>query len=414
MAEQNKSTSLIPLFLILFIDGMGLGLLFPVLNSLIVDAHESFLPARYSLADRELLYGATIGVFMICWFFGATILGDLSDNIGRKKSLLICLTGTFLGYVLSALSIILGQFPLLVIGRVIAGFTAGSQPIAQAAIIDVSKGDNSVKNLGFILLAVSLGFIAGPIIGGILSDHELYFRLNFATPFYFAAMLSLINIFLLQSFFHETLAAPEKKISIKFSHALKLFISAFRHKAISSYSVVFLMFIFGWSTYFSFISMYLFQVYQYTTLDNSLFLGVMGLGFMAGSFIGVNYFAMYYRLDKVIIASLSLCSAAVLITLGTQPVWISWVATFFIGAGVCTAYSILLVIFSNLVSEKEQGWVMGVTGSIMALCFGVTDFFTGYVARVGADTPIALSALGLVITTLLYALLRYRVAQSLK
>lgn len=413
MSTQRNSMFLFPLFLVLFIDGMGLGLLFPVLNSLVMDAHEDFLPAHYSAENRELVYGATIGIFMLCWFFGAAILSDLSDRIGRKKALLICLLGTFVGYILSGLAIIFGLFPLFILGRVISGFTAGSQPIAQATIIDISQKEGSIKNFALVLLSVSLGFIAGPIVAGVLSDSEVCHRFNYATPFYFAALLSLINIFLLKVMFKETMELPEEKPQIEFSRAIQLFMGAFRHKTISKYSVVFLVFIVGWSSYFSFISMYLFQVYQFSALDNSLFLGVTGLGFMAGSFIGVNHFAMRYRLDKVVVVSLILSSIAVLLTLFTTPIWISWVATFVIGACVCTAYSIFLVIFSNLVSKKEQGWVMGVTGAIMALCFGLTDFFTGFAAREGADTPIAISAAGFLLTTILYIILRRHMAKAL-
>ncbi len=75
---------------------------------------------------------------MICWFFGAAILGDLSDSVGRKKSLMICLIGAFLGYLLSAIAIAFHNFWFLILGRIIAGFTSGSQPIAQAAIVDIS------------------------------------------------------------------------------------------------------------------------------------------------------------------------------------------------------------------------------------------------------------------------------------
>jgi DHA1 family tetracycline resistance protein-like MFS transporter len=128
-----------PLFLVLFIDGMGLGLLFPILNALIMDPSGGILAHSVSVDARNFIFGGIISIFMLCWFFGAAYLGDLSDQVGRKKSLLICLLGAFLGYLLSAIAVICGSFSLLIIGRIIAGFTSGSQPIAQAAIIDISS-----------------------------------------------------------------------------------------------------------------------------------------------------------------------------------------------------------------------------------------------------------------------------------
>ncbi|AML48313.1 hypothetical protein AYM02_02945 [Coxiella burnetii] len=87
-----------------------------------------------------------------------------------KKGAVGCLIGSFLGYLLSAFAVGIHSLTFLILGRVIAGFTAGSQPIAQAAIVDVSSEAHKARNIGLILLAISLGFIIGPIIGGVLSD----------------------------------------------------------------------------------------------------------------------------------------------------------------------------------------------------------------------------------------------------
>src|SRR5579872_201741 len=80
-----------PLFLVLFIDSMGLGLVFPILNALVFEPTAHFIHADLTKNIRNLLYGVTVSIFMFCWFFGAAFLGDLSDQIGRKKSLMICL-----------------------------------------------------------------------------------------------------------------------------------------------------------------------------------------------------------------------------------------------------------------------------------------------------------------------------------
>src|SRR5438105_1114250 len=167
--EQSFFFKAAPLFLVLFIDSMGLGLVFPILNALVIDPHANFISASFSANARNLLFGFTISIYMFCWFFGAAFLGDLSDQIGRKKSLMICLLGACFGYLFSALAVVVNSYLLLIIGRIIAGFTAGSQSIAQAAIVDISLPEHKARNLGLILFFASLGFIVGPMIGGILS-----------------------------------------------------------------------------------------------------------------------------------------------------------------------------------------------------------------------------------------------------
>ncbi len=402
MAKQHSLMKLAPLFLVLFIDGMGLGLLFPIINSIIIDSHSAFLSQSTSMAMRDFYYGLTIGIFMICWFFGAAILGDLSDKIGRKRSLMICLFGSFLGYFISAIAILAKSFPLLIIGRMVAGFTAGSQPIAQAAIVDVSTDEDKAKNIGFILLSVSLGFVLGPLLGGVLSEPSFVSWFNFQTPMYFAAFLSLVNAFLLYVLFKETyLPAKDNKISIKLSMAVDIVKEAFKHPKIKFYSLVLLVMIFGWSNYFTFINLYLTQMYHYTALKNSLFLATMGLGFSLGCGKVVNYCSKHYELINTVVVTLLLTALEILITILFKAESVAWVMTLCIGVTLSVAYSSLLAVFSNCVSANEQGWVMGVTGSIMAICFGLTSVLTGLIAQMGAILPMVLAFSGIAISALM-------------
>lgn len=405
MSQKKSLLTVAPLFLVLFIDGMGLGLLFPILNSLIIDPGSAFLSHATSVGMRDFLYGLTIGIFMLCWFFGASILGDLSDTAGRRKSLLICLVGAFFGYFISAIAIIIHSLALLIAGRIVAGFTAGSQPIAQAAIVDVSTEEHKARNIGFILLAVSLGFVFGPIIGGVLSDANLVSWFSDSTPLYFASAISLLNAILLWFFFKETFHKAEA-IHIKLSHAIHIFISAFQHHRVWKLSIVMLIMIFGWSNYFSFISLYLYDHYHFEVLANSMFLAVLGCGFSVGCGFVVNYCSKHFTLKRAVIVGLYTTALGVLITLVFANVYSAFAMAFLIGVSMAVAYSVIIVMFSNQVNEDEQGWVMGVTGSIMALCFGLTSLFTGMVAEMGAAIPLILSVLGLSVSASLLVFVR--------
>lgn len=406
MKKDKSILSMLPLFLVLFIDGMGLGLLFPIINTILIEPNAGFLAEGTSEVLRNFYYGLTIGIFMICWFFGAAILGDLSDTIGRKKSLMICLIGAFLGYSLSAIAIMCHSFWTLILGRMIAGFTAGSQPIAQAAIIDVSSDERKSRNIGFILLSISLGFVFGPIFGGLLSNPALVSWFSFTVPMYFAAAISLFNAVILALMFEETLATVKQPVRIRWHHSISIFISAFKHPGITRYSVVLLVMIFGWSNYFTFIPLYLLQTWHYSAMQNSFFLAVMGLGFSVGCGYVVELFTKRCNFDNIVIGGLAITASQVLIFLISDQEWVLWVTTFIIGVSLSVAYSVLLTIFSNQVDNNEQGWVMGVTGSIMALCFGVSSIFTGLVAHVGAILPMLLAFGGLSLSALILYFVR--------
>lgn len=405
--KQSRLLANLPLFLVLFIDSMGLGLLFPILNSILVDPASTFLPMMTSIATRDFLYGLTVGIFMLCWFFGAAILGDLSDTIGRKKALIICLLGSFVGYLVAAVAILIHSLTVLIIGRIIAGFTAGSQPIAQAAIVDISPAEHKARNIGLILLAVSLGFVFGPIIGGVMSDVEIVGWFTFATPFYFAAAISLLNALLLYFAFEETLQVRVTgKIRIKWNHAIQIFKSAFQQKRIQHLSLVLLVMIFGWSDFFTFVSMFLLNRYHFSPLHVSLFLGALGLGFAIGCGYLVDVCAKRFPYKNVVVIGLLLTALGILVMLLVDDVAFAWIAVVFIGTAIAVAYSIILTMFSDQVGENEQGWVMGVTGSIMALCFGINSLLTGFVAQYGAALPMALAVFGLCASGLLMGFYR--------
>ena len=159
--------------------------------------------------------------------------------------------------------------------------------------------------------------------------------------------------------------------------------------------------IFGWSNYFSFISLYLTQVHHYTTMQTSLFLAVMGMGFSLGCGVLVDICTKKFDMNWVVVAGLLVTALAILITLLAVSPTLDWFMVFVIGASLSVAYSTLLAIFSNLVSNDEQGWVMGVTGSIMAICFGLTSLFTGVMAQIGTGIPLILSIIGLTSSALL-------------
>lgn len=399
--ELNFFIKAAPLLLVLFIDGMGLGLVIPILNGLIFDPNSQFIKSiSLSPHIHNLIYGAVIGIFMMCWFFGAAVLGDLSDQIGRKKSLIICLVGAFLSYVLSAFAVIGHSLLLLILGRVVAGFTSGSQPIAQAAIIDLSTEENKARNIGYILLSLSLGFIFGPLLGGILSDRHLVPWFNFATPFYFAAIISFLNILILMVLFNETFVSKATTFAIRPYQAITIFISAFRNIKVRNLSILFFIFIFGWSSFYSFISLYLLKKYAFSPTWVSLFMAAMGIGFGIGTGFLVNYIAKFYSLRDSYIYCTVLSAIFTFAILFFHSSALNWLFVILLATFVATAYSCILTLFSNQVDAASQGWVMGITGSVMAFVWAVNGVSVGIVAAANAAWPLYISGICLLIAAL--------------
>src|SRR4029078_4074140 len=108
--------------------------------------------------------------------------------------------------------------------------------------------------------------IVGPMVGGILSTSALVSWFNYAMPFYFASFISLLNAAFLLFLFQETFLRT-KKLHLKLHYAIKIFADAFKNEKIRDLSIVMLVMIFGWSGVYSFISMYLLEIYQFNSLQ---------------------------------------------------------------------------------------------------------------------------------------------------
>ena len=150
-----KTWTIASLSLVLIIDSVGIGIIFPLLGPLFFG--QTSIISHASLALRELYYGLTIAIFPVFMFFGAPFLGDLSDYIGRKKVLLFSLYGSAVGLAILMFGVILKSVGLLIFGRAFLGVLAASQATAQATMIDISTPTNRAINLSYVSIANNVG-----------------------------------------------------------------------------------------------------------------------------------------------------------------------------------------------------------------------------------------------------------------
>ncbi|MFA6260794.1 MAG: TCR/Tet family MFS transporter [Bacteroidia bacterium] len=175
---KNKKAALVFILITLLLDVIGLGIIIPVMPKLITELIHS------DLSDAALYSGWIMFSFAIMQFIFAPIIGNLSDQYGRRKVLLISLFGFGIDYIILALA---PTITWLFIGRIIAGITGASFTTASAYIADISPPEKRAQNFGMIGAMFGLGFIIGPVMGGVLG------QFGSRVPFYAAAGLSLLN-----------------------------------------------------------------------------------------------------------------------------------------------------------------------------------------------------------------------------
>jgi len=176
--KSKKQAALGFIFVTLLIDVTGLGIIIPVLPKLI----QTLIHGNLSEASRYA--GLLTLAYAVMQFLFAPVLGNLSDKFGRRPVLLGSLLGFGIDYMFLAFAPTIGW---LFLGRAIAGITGASFTTASAYIADVSTPENRAQNFGMIGVAFGLGFIIGPVIGGILGKYSTHL------PFIAAASLALLN-----------------------------------------------------------------------------------------------------------------------------------------------------------------------------------------------------------------------------
>lgn len=176
MTRKNAAVGFI--FITLLIDVIGLGIIIPVLPKLIMEL------SGEGLSEASEYGGWLMFSYAIFQFLAAPILGGLSDKFGRRPILLSSLFGFGIDYLFLAFAPTIGW---LFVGRIIAGILGASFTTGAAYIADVSPPEKRAQNFGLIGAAFGLGFIIGPVIGGLLGQY------GSRIPFIAAAILSLLN-----------------------------------------------------------------------------------------------------------------------------------------------------------------------------------------------------------------------------
>ncbi len=177
-ANSPKKAAVTFIFITVLIDVIGFGIIIPVLPKLLAEM------IQIELNEASTYGGYLLTSFAIAQFLFSPIMGSLSDQYGRRPVLLLSLLGFAIDYLILAFA---PTFSWLIIGRIIAGVFGASYTVASAYIADISTEENRAKNFGMLGAAFGLGFIIGPLLGGLFGE------IGVRVPFYVAAGLAFVN-----------------------------------------------------------------------------------------------------------------------------------------------------------------------------------------------------------------------------
>ena len=331
-------------------DMVGFGFIIPLLPDYI----ERF-------GGTPALVGLLSSVYALGQLFAAPVVGRLSDRYGRKPLLLLSIGGTFLSLLLLGAA---WALPLVFLSRILDGLTGGNITVAQSYIADITTEENRAKGLGMIGAAFGLGFILGPLFGGLLS------RFGLAVPAFTAAGIAFLNLLLITFILPESLTAERREEMAKNpgrKFSLRLLVEALNTRRMGTllyvimfYSLAFIMF----QTMFSVVAKERLGVEAQTRGYLLAYVGVLAAT-VQGGLIGV--------LTKRFSESYLMLASSILLIIGfvlwavSPTVWFLMIALLPLAVGGGVLSTINRSLLSKSVRPEQIGGALGLSTSIESL-----------------------------------------------
>jgi DHA1 family tetracycline resistance protein-like MFS transporter len=341
------------------LDAIGIGLIFPILPALLRDVGH--------ISEVATLLGLMLALYSACQFLFSPVLGVLSDRFGRRPVLLVSLAGAAIDYLVMAFA---PELWMLVLGRAISGITSANMAVATAYITDISTEEERAKRFGLFHAMFGIGFIIGPVIGGVLGDYWV------RAPFIAAALLNGINFALALLVLPESRrGAPGARFDLDALNPFKPLKWALTFAPLIPMMAIFVIMNFVGTMYGTMWALFGEDAFQWNGLMIGLSLGAFGV-FHAGAqaFLTGPAVARLGERWALIVGMACELTALVIVGFATQG-WILFaLAPLFALGGI--GMPALQSLTTRQVDADKQGQLQGVLASLVSLAsiFGPVFF----------------------------------------
>jgi len=365
---SKKSATLLPYFFAIVVDILGYGLVYPLVAAIFAGEHTAFWGPWISKDLHNFYLGIIFALYPLCMFFGASFMSDIADIIGRKKVLVCTMLLLAISFWIMGAGVEMASFSLFLLGRGLSGIAAGSQPVAQTSISEMSNVAVKARNMTTLAAAQATGLILGPLVGGFFSDGNISPSFTYSLPFFIAAGLALLSALwmLMASNTSSYRVVREKKIHIL--RPIYMFLDAFRFRGVRMLSLSFLLLQIAFGTYFQLISIFLKDSFQYTSWEIGLFYAFIGVCFPIG-LLFVRILHTQISIAAMTLWGLIAFTASLIVASFTFSHVLVWIAGFLFAVTDMIAYVGMVSCFAHAVERRRQTWAMGVFGSLIAVGF---------------------------------------------
>lgn len=372
-----KKASLPLLFSVVFMDMVGFGFVIP----LIPDYIKKF-------GGSPALVGLLMAVYALGQFIAAPIVGRLSDRFGRKPLFLFSIGGTFLSLLILGFA---NTLWVVFAARLLDGLTGGNITVAQSYIVDVTDDKNRARGLGLIGMAFGLGFILGPLFGGLLS------RWGLSVPAFVAAGMAFLNLMLISFVLPESLSEETRRSAAtnpRRSFSLNALLSTLKRQGTGIVLVMVLFYSFAFTLFESLFALFAAERLGLDTQARGWLLAYVGIlvAFVQGGGVGI----LVKRFDERILVAVAVSVAAVslLVYAFTSSVLMLVIVLLPLSIASGIGSTLLRSLLSKSVPRELSGGTMGLSSSIESMNRILAPLLGSLLfAAVGAWAPGVLSAI---------------------
>ncbi len=388
---MQKSSVLPTMILTLLLDFIGLFMVIPIFAPLLLDPHSPILSASTPEWMRTTIIGLLIASYGFGQLWGGPILGELSDQLGRKKILIWGVACLAIANILGAISLATHSLVLLFLARFGTGFASGNGSVIFAAVTHINPEEKQRGlQLGYLAGACSIGAVLGPVVGaGFSAIHGLPWPAA-ASPFLFMSVACSINIIMLHKNYQDQGHYERRQFNLL--TGFKNIFDCFNIKPLPLLLIAYFLFVLSTETIFAGLPIFAVQKFQVGSSWLGLLFGLGSLCSAVSSLLINRRLSEFFNSNQIVLLALAIIFVAFMLFLLPKQAGGLFIPYALVGFTCVLIWAHFNSIIGGVVAKNIQGKVIGVAQSLLSISILLGPPLMGYLMALQRDIVVYISA----------------------